>query len=131
MAGETTTALSLNPPYEAAEGMFLVPFSVAYSTTQNELNDVMEIGYLPANVTCYGYHYVPTAMAASALVHKVTINTTDVTTGLIGAVLGTASYQAITPISTTVKTLVKVTSTTAAVTPAAGTLKMSFLCQKN
>lgn len=129
MAGETTAALSADVPFELPAGMFLVPFSVAYSTTQNETNDVMELGYLPAS-TVHGFHYAPTAMAASALVHKVTIGSTDVATGLTGAVLGTPSYQAISPLVLTTKTLAKVTSTTAATTPAAGTLKISFVCSK-
>lgn len=130
MAGETTAAVSLDPPYEGAEGTFLVPFTVSYSTTQNETNDVMELGYLPANVKVYGCIYMPSAMAASALVQKITIGSTDVATGLTGAVLGTGSVQIFTPISLTAKTLAKVTSTTAATTPAAGTLTVAFLCTK-
>jgi len=129
MAGETTAALSNDVPFELPAGMFLVPFSVAYSTTQNETNDVMELGYLPA-CTVYGVHYSPSAMAASALVQKITVGSTDIATGLTGAVLGTPSYQPIAPLVLTTKTLAKVTSTTAATTPAAGTLKCAFLCQK-
>lgn len=130
MAGETTAAASLHPPYEGAEGFFLVPFTVSYSTTQNETNDVMELGYLPGNCKVFGAIYTPTAMAASALVHKITIGSTDVITGLTGAVAGTSSVQTWTPVSLTAKTLAKVTSTTAATTPAAGTLNVTFLCSK-
>lgn len=129
MAGETTVALSNDVPFEIPAGMFLVPFSVAYSTTQNETADVMELGYLPPS-TVYGLYFIPTAMAASALVHKVTIGSTDVATGIIAAVLGTATFLPITPLVLTTKTLAKVTSTTAATTPAAGTLKCAFVCQK-
>lgn len=130
MAGETTAAVSNDPPYAAAEGFFLVPFTVSYSTTQNELADVMQLGYLPANCKCYGAIYTPTAMAASALVHKITIGSTDVITGLTGAVAGTSSVQTWSPVTLTANTLASVTSTTAAVTPAAGTLSVTFLCQK-
>lgn len=130
MAGETTTALSLDPPFDGYDGAFKVPFSVAYSTTQNETNDVMELGYLPANCTVVGFTFAPTAMAASALVHKVTIGSTDVATGLVAGVLGTPTYVPIAPIALTAKTLAKVTSTTAATTPAAGTLKVIFECYK-
>jgi uncharacterized membrane protein len=130
MAGETTAAASLDPPYEGAEGFFLVPFTVSYSTTQNELADVMELGYLPSGVKVFGAIYTPSAMAASALVHKITIGSTDVVTGLTGAVAGTSSVQTWSPVTLTAKTLASVTSTTAAVTPAAGTLTVSFLCQK-
>jgi hypothetical protein len=130
MAGETTTALSQDPPFTAPFGSFMVPFTVSYSTTQNESADVMELGYLPANCTVYGCIYTPSAMAASALVHKITIGTTDVITGLTGAVLGTSSFQGWAPMALTAKTLAKVTSTTAATTPAAGTLTVAFLCHK-
>jgi hypothetical protein len=130
MAGETTTALSQDPPFAGYDGFFLVSFTVAYSTTQNETNDVMELGYLPANCIVYGCIYTPSAMAASALVHKITIGSTDVITGLTGAVLGTSSFQGWAPVTLTAKTLAKVTSTTAATTPAAGTLTVAFLCHK-
>lgn len=133
MAGETTAVGSLIPPYEGEDGLFLVPFTLAYSTTQNETNDVMNVGYLPANVTCYGVIYAPTDMdtnVSPAVVHKVTIGSTDVATGLTGAQTGTKSFQPITPITTTAKTLASVTTTTAAATAAAGTLYLAFVCQK-
>lgn len=133
MAGETTSALSANPPYEAAEGMFLVPFTVSYATTQLELNDVMELGYLPANCTCYGIVYSPTDMdtnVSPAVVQKVTIGSTDVATGLTGAQTGAKSFVGIVPITVTSKTLAKVTTTTVPATAAAGTLYCAFLCQR-
>lgn len=133
MAGETTAVASVDPPYEGSSGLFLVPFTLAYSTTQNETNDVMNAGYLPANVTVYGVIYAPTDMdtnVSPAVVHKVTIGSTDVATGLTGAQTGTKSFQAITPVTITARTLVSVTSTTAAATAAAGTLYLTFLCQK-
>lgn len=133
MAGETTTAASLDPPYEGAEGLFLVPFTLSYSTTQNETNDVMQAGYLPSGVTVYSVIYAPTDMdtnVSPAVVHKVTIGSTDVLTGLTGAQTGAKTCNPITPLTTTAKTLVTVTSTTAAATAAAGTLYLAFLCQK-
>ncbi len=133
MAGETTIALSANPPYEAAEGLFLVPFTVSYATGQLEANDVMELGYLPANCTVYSILYAPTDMdtnVSPAVVQKVTIGSTDVATGLTGAQTGTKSSQPIAPLALTAKTLAKVTTTTAAATAAAGTLYCAFLCQK-
>lgn len=133
MAGETTTAASLDPPYEGAEGLFLVPFTLSYSTTQNETNDVMQAGYLPANVTIYGVIYAPTDMdtnVSPAVVHKITVGSTDIVTGLTGAQTGAKSFNAITPLALTAKTLATVTSTTAAATAAAGTLYLAFVCQK-
>lgn len=132
MAGETTAAASADVPVELPAGMFIVPFTLSYSTTQNETNDVMEAGYLPV-CTVYGVIYAPTDMdtnVSPAVVHKVTVGSTDVVTGLTGAQSGAKSYNAITPLTLTAKTLAKVTSTTAAATAAAGTLYLGFICQK-
>ena len=137
MAGETTATTAIDAPYAGAEGTFLVPFTTSYSTSQNELNDVMEIGYLPANVTVYGFIYAPTDMdtnVSPALVHKVTVNGVDVVTSLTGGQTGTASWNVVTPtaVGTTPGTspqLVTITSTTAAATAAAGTVTLALLCQ--
>lgn len=133
MAGETTTAVSADPPFAVPAGMFLVPFTVAYATTQLEANDVMELGYLPANCTIYGILYSPTDMdtnVSPAVVQKVTIGSTDVATGLTGAQTGAKSFVGIVPTTITAATLAKVTTTTAPGTAAAGTLYCAFLCQK-
>lgn len=139
MAGETTSvsvatsrAFYDNP----GAGAFFVPFSLTYSTVQNELNDVMEAGYIPANTRVVAVYWGPTDMDSStAAVHKVTVGSTDVVTGLTGAQTGTASWNAVT--STAVATavssspaLVKVTTTTAAGTAVAGTATLMLLCQK-
>ena len=132
MAGETTATTDLNAPYEAIDGLFLVPFTKAYSTTQNELNDVMEMGYLPANVTIYGFIYSPTDMdtnVSPAVVHKITVGS-DLATGLTGAQTGAKSFVGCVPTTITAKTKVTVTTTTAAATAAAGTLYLAALCQK-
>lgn len=132
MAGETVSAASADVPFELPAGMFIVPFTLTYSSTNNEASDVMEAGYLPV-CTVYGVIYAPTDMdtnVSPAVVHKVTIGTTDVVTGLTGAQTGAKTYNAITPLVLTAKTLAKVTSTTAAATGAAGTLYLGFICQK-
>lgn len=131
MAGETTSAVSADVPFEMPAGVFLVPFTVAYSTTQNETNDVMELGYLPSGVIVYGLIYAPTDMdSGTALVQKVTIGSTDVATGLTGGQTGAKTFVPIVPQTLTAKTLAKVTSTTAAGTAVAGSLYIAFLCQK-
>lgn len=133
MAGETTAAVSADTPYEVPAGMFLVPFTVAYATTQLELNDVMELGYLPTNCTVYGVIYSPTDMdtnVSPAVVQKITIGSTDVATGLTGAQTGAKSFVGIVPLTLSAKTLAKVTTTTVPGTAAAGTLYCAFLCQK-
>ena len=113
--------------------MFLVPFTVAYATTQLEANDVMNLGYLPSGATVYGVIYSPTDMdtnVSPAVVQKVTIGSTDVATGLTGAQTGAKTFVGIVPQALTAKTLASVTTTTAPGTAAAGTLYCAFLCQK-
>lgn len=141
MAGETTSVASSaartfydNP----GAGAFFVPFSLTYSTTQNELNDVMEAGYIPANTRVVAVYWGATDMdtnVSPAVVHKVTVGSIDVVASLTGAQTGTASWTAVTPTAaaTAVSSsaqLVKVTTTTAAATAAAGTATLMLLCQK-
>ncbi len=133
MAGETTAVASNDVPFELPAGMFLVPFTLTYSSTQNETNDVMNVGYLPAGATVYGVVYAPTDMdtnVSPAVVHKITVGSTDIVTGLTGAQTGAKSVAVCTPLALTAKTLASVTSTTAAATGAAGTLYLAFICQK-
>ncbi len=132
MAGETTATTALHPPLDVPFGALVVPLSAAYSTSQNELNDVMEMGWLPPG-TYYGVVYSPTDMdtnVSPALVQKVTVGSTDVATALTGGQTGSKTFVGITPITITVKTKVTVTSTTAAATAAAGTLYLTFLGAK-
>lgn len=133
MAGETTAVVSADVPFEVPSGMFLVPFALAYATTQLEANDVMNAGYLPNGATVYGFIYAPTDMdtnVSPAVVQKVTIGSTDVATGLTGAQTGAKTFVGITPVALTAKTLATITTTTAPGTAAAGTLYIAFLCQK-
>lgn len=131
MAGETTTL----PAAERGigkqipnAGLTKQILTKAFSTTQNETADVMEMGYLPPHVTVIGIEYRPDDMdSATALVQKITIGTTDVATGLTGGQTGTSSYQQVKPplaLPENSKTLIKVTSTTAAGTPVAGNLTL-------
>jgi hypothetical protein len=133
MAGETVSTTGTFSPYELPQGLFLVPFTLTYSSTNNETNDVMEAGYTPANCKIYGLIYMATDMdtnVSPAVVHKVTVGSTDIVTGLTGAQTGVGSVSACTPLSVTSKSLVKVTTTTAAATGAAGTLYVALICQK-
>lgn len=140
MAGETTSAaataartFSQNPGF----GAYWVFFNLTFSTTQNETNDVMEAGYIGPNVRVLCVAWYPTDMdtnVSPAVVHKVTINAVDAVTGLTGAQTGTAQN---TPVTSTFAStapgtsaqLVKVTSTTAAATAAAGTAVLALMCQ--
>jgi len=133
MAGETTATTALNAPYELPAGLFLVPFSAAFATTQLELNDVVEMGYAPSGVTIYGVIYAPTDMdtnVSPAVVQKVTVGSTDIATGLTGAQTGAKSFAGCTPLALTAKSKVSITTTTVPGTAAAGTVYLALVCQK-
>lgn len=133
MAGETTATTAKAAPFELQTGLFLVPFTLSYSTTQNELNDVMEAGYIPGNVTVYGFLVKSDDLdtnATPAVVHKVTLGSTDLVTGITVAQNGGQAVYACTPTTVSAKTLAKVTTTTAAATAAAGSFYLAAICQK-
>lgn len=137
MAGETTSvaasAAKLYPSNPGA-GLFSETFNLTYSTTQNETADVMEAGYLAPNVRVLYVIWAPTDMdSGTAAVHKVTVGSTDIVTGLTGAQTGVASLTVCTQASlaatpSTSPALVKVTTTTAASTAVAGTAQLILVC---
>jgi hypothetical protein len=140
MAGETT-AVSANAAktfYDnPGAGCFLVRYNLTFGTTDNQTADVMQAGYIGANVRVVAVGWYPTDMdtnVSPAVVHKVTVNTVDVVTGLTGAQTGTSSWTPVTPTAAstapgTSPQLVSVTSSTAAATAAAGTAVLELLCQ--
>lgn len=141
MAGETTSvaASSARLAYEnPGAGAFLAVFSLTFGSTDNELNDIMQAGYIPANTRVVAVGWYPTDMdtnVSPAVVHKVTVNSVDQVTGLTGAQTGTSSWSSTTStaVATTPGTspqLVQVQSTTAAATGASGTATLVLLCQK-
>jgi hypothetical protein len=141
MAGETTTvsANAARTFYDnAGAGSFLAVFNLTFGTTDNELNDIMQAGYIPANTRVVAVGWFPTDMdtnGSPAAVHKVTVNSVDQVTALTGAQTGTSSWNAVTStaVATTPGTspqLVQVQTTTAAATAAAGTAVLVLLCQR-
>lgn len=141
MAGETTAvaATAARTYYDnPGAGAFVVSFNLTFGATDNELNDVMEAGYIPPNVKVLAVGFYPTDMdtnGSPAVVHKVTVGSTDAVTGITGAQTGTSSLTPVTnamrvlaPVTTATK--VTVTSTTAAATAAAGTAVLDVWCQK-
>jgi hypothetical protein len=139
MAGETTSvaASAARTFVDVPVGMFAVSFNLTYSTTQNELNDVMQAGYIGPNVRVHAVGWYPTDMdtnGSPAVVHKVTVNSVDAVSSLTGAQSGTASFTPVNPTFAattpgTDKQLVTVTTTTAAATAAAGTAVLVLFCQ--
>lgn len=140
MAGETTTvSAALARQYYDVEGAgaFLSKFTLTFGTTDNELNDIMQAGYIGPNVRVVAVGFYPTDMdtnVSPAVVHKVTINGVDAVTGITGAQTGTSSWNPVTSTFAatapgTAPQLVQVQSTTAAATAAAGTAIVELLCQ--
>jgi hypothetical protein len=141
MAGETTSvaASAARGFYDnPGAGAFWATFNLTFGTTDNELNDIMQAGYIGPNVRVLAVYFGPTDMdtnGSPAVVHKVTINAVDAVTGLTGAQTGASSLTAVTPTFAatapgTAVQLVQVQSTTAAATAAAGTAVLALLCQK-
>ena len=135
MAGETTGSPGTRPPIGLPVGAFIVPFKQAsYGSSDNQLPDVKQIGYLPSDVTVLGFGYLPSDMdtnVSPTLVHKIAVGGTDVVTGLTGAQTGAASFVPCAPFKVTGgQKLVTVVSSTAAATAATGTLDLWALVQK-
>jgi hypothetical protein len=138
MAGETTSLASTAwkdanyiPQSGDSGAIHITSMTATYSNTnQLETNDVMQVGYLPANITIYGLGVIATDMdtdGSPALVQKVTVGSTDIVTGITaGQSAGNVFYNVSTPYTTAAYDLVKVTTTTAAATGATGSLKLRF-----
>ncbi len=138
MAGETTSVAALarvTPKKLPFPALTATVFTLTYATTQLEANDVMEAGFVPANVTVVGFLYAPGDLdtnGSPAVVQKITIGSTDVATGLTGAQSGARSFVAINPYSVgDAPELVKVTTTTAPGTAAAGTVYLTPIYASN
>lgn len=140
MAGETTSvsANAAKTYYSnPGAGAFLSRFVLTYGSTDTEASDVMEAGYVAPNTRVVAVGYYPTDLdtGIAAVVQKVTVNGVDAVTGLTGAQTGASSWTPVTPTFSTTAPgtspqLVKVTTTTAAATGAAGTVVLELLCQK-
>lgn len=122
-------------PQAAVGGQLTCPAPWTYelaTTSIDENNDAVNMGYLPAGVTLLGFiPYADDLDSATGLVWKITVGSTDVKTGIT---IGQASalsthtltqFLSIDPYTTTAKTLVKITFTTAATTPVAGTIVLT------
>lgn len=101
------------------------------TTSIDEANDAVNMGYLPAGVTLIGFSVACADIDTSTgLVWKITVGSTDVKTGMtIGQADSKVTHTltqflSIVPYTTTAKTLVAITFTTAATTPAAGDITL-------
>lgn len=130
MAGETraiSTTAYLKPRKKVASAALVVEtFTVTLATTEMEVGDVVNLGYIPAGVTVLAVGFASNDLdSAAGAVNKITIGATDVVTGLTNAQAGSvattvSSVRAIVPLTTTDKTLVSTTFTAAPATPVAG-----------
>lgn len=137
MAGETTTvSANLARVYKdhPGFGLYAIEFSLTFGSTDNQLNDIMEAGYIGANVRPVAAIWIPTDMdtnVSPAVVHKITVGSTDIVTGLTGAQSATTQIVGCSTLATTTAvTKVQVQTTTAAATAASGTATLILLCQK-
>lgn len=134
MAGETTSRSGIDiDVLPRAGGPVLngAVWTTELATTQLELADVVNMGYLPTGVTLVGFiAFADDLDSATALVWKITVGSTDVKTGItIGQASAVSTHTltqflAVDPYTTTDRELVKVTITTAAGTAVAGTLSL-------
>jgi hypothetical protein len=126
MAGETTSVARGSQRFGrklSSVALTANPFTLTYGTTDNQTNDVMEAGYIPAGVTVIGFLVYMTDMETSTtnVRHKITLGSTDLVTAIALGGAGGGDFFVCTPTETTAATLLKVTTTTAAGTGAAGT----------
>ena len=138
MAGETTslsaTAWRDANTIPAFKGptLHIHEVTATYSATnQLEVNDVLELCYLPPGIKVWEIHVASTDMdtnVSPTLAQKVTIGSTDVVTGITAGQTGAnVGYPLGTAYTTSGYELVKITNTAAAATAATGSQKYRFL----
>jgi hypothetical protein len=130
-----TTAAPAGSAYKGYKvsntGLVAFTLSHTYATTElDDNNDAVEFGYLPPGITVIGVIIKSADLDSAgspALVQKITLGSTDIVTGDVTGKTGVGTIYFITPTALTAPTLVKVTSTTAAGTAAAGAQYLTFL----
>ena len=137
MAGETTSLAAgswrdaQTVPAFKGPTLHVHEVTATYSNTnQLEINDVMEVCYLPPGIKIWALGVTATDMDSSTgLVQKVTVGSTDIVTGLTNGQAATTTFHQLAAAYTTTSAyeLVKITNTTAASgTPATGTVTLRF-----
>lgn len=133
----STVAVSANAihqcpkPYETGVQGTIFTASIA-TTSLDDVGDIVELGYIPENVTVIGFIVSTASLAASALVYKIQLvgaSTVDAITGVTtGSGAGSAFWGVSpAPIVTTQRNKVQINITTVATTPAAGTFNLTVL----
>lgn len=133
VAVAASTAHLVPKPYEAGLQGYTFTASIA-TTSLDDVGDIVELGYIPENVTVLGIIISTASLAASALVYKMQFvsggSTTDIITSITtGSGAGSAFWGVSpAPIVTTARTKVQINITTVATTPAAGTFNLTVIC---
>jgi len=93
------------------------------------LNIKTAVGVVPGNVTVVGFAIKSSDMdtGSAALVQSLYIGDTEVATGITTGQGGTSAFVPCTPTATVAETTVYINTTTAAATPAAGTVYITAI----
>ncbi len=128
VAVAASAAHQVPKPY--ATGFVGLLFTAAMATTQlDDVGDITELGYLPANCTVVGFIVTATDMdtGTPALVYKLTAGSTDLVTGITTGQSAASAFFGCTPTALTAVTKLQVNITTVSATAAAGTLNVVAL----
>lgn len=121
-------------PKNYSAGLIPIPFTAAIATTSlDDIGDIVELGYLPANVTVIGVIVNATDMdsGSAALAYKLTVASTDIVTGITTGQSAASAFFGCVPLALTVVSKLVVNITTVAATAVAGTLNVTVLCINN
>jgi hypothetical protein len=129
VAVAASAAHQVPKPY--ATGLVGLRFTVAIATTSiDDVGDIVELGYLPANCTVVGFIVSSTDMDTNVTplaVGKLTLGATDVVTAIADMKAGTSTFYACSPQALTAVTKLQWNTTAVAATAAAGTLDVTAL----
>jgi hypothetical protein len=118
-------------PKSYETGLMGYTFTASIATTSlDDVGDIVELGYVPENCTVVGFIISTASLAASALVYKITVGSTDAITGITtGSGAGSAFWGVSpAPLVITARSKVQINITTVATTPAAGVFNLTVLC---
>ena len=130
-----TVAVSANAAHQIPKGYEMglagIRFTISMATTSlDDVGDIVELGYLPANCTVIGFIVSSTDMdtnVSPTATGKLTLGSTDLVTGIADQKAGTSSFYACTPTALTAVTKLQWNQTAVSATAAAGTLDVTAL----
>lgn len=131
----STVAVSANAAHQIPKGYEMglagIRYTVAMATTSlDDVGDIVELGYLPANCTIVGVIVSSTDMDSNVTplaVGKITVGSTDIVTAIADQKNGTSSFYACSPLALTAVTKAQWNQTAVAATAVAGTLDVTFI----